>query len=927
MHRLRVFGTPDLRAAGGAEILSVLAQPKRLALLIHVALRQPLGYHARASLLPMFWPELDDSAARNNLRSALHHLRSSLGPDTLTSRGTEELAVNADVIWCDAVQFERALGDGRLADALELYRAPLLEGFRTDSVEFERWLVQRREQMHALALDAAATLRGEAAAAGRLKDAIHWAVRGVELDPYDSDAIVALVSVLTQAGQHGRARSAYTSWHARFETELETEPDSEIQDAVESLLKQRGAALSSRVQYAGAEPQAIFAKARQFPGSRLKIWAGSALALVVIVTALAPLTRPNRDVEPIAVERFEYIGAHGLRFLEIGAPAVITARLQNLRREVRHPWKLFTDPGRGIRWPFGENGTRVRGSVREEHGEITISAVWSLPGRDRKTRVNGPADSLFALADELVAQLLRENATPNGPNPIQTPSLAALEAYLEGERLYAAGNFAAAVEAYERATARDTGYARAYLRIIHVNNWIGGAGVSPTGLHRAFQHSRRLAAEDRMLLDGWNAFLNGDAMQADRAYSELARSNPHDIDAFIGLGEVRFHWGPQLGNPREEAADAFRKALAIVPGHLNPLMHLTRIEARDGTIMTVDSLRARVLALQPNAKERLEVELIAAIRSGDQTRLGRVLRELTVADAYQRSELMRIVAYTTRDAELAASVVARLVQPGDPLNTRIQAHLYTAQLLAARGRLRAAHLELNRLRALAPYRAAEFHAVLAILPWVNSTPAYYRSLAQAIAHAPVHGPGTIGWRINEAHLDRLVDYRKVYLSHALALLAGERSDIANEVANRRLIPWSGGAGTAGRALGALRAYLDGDPSRGVYALGEAEAEAEGGFPDIMTYGKAFERFMRGELFMAVGRDDHALRWFGTFPDPGGYDLLYLAPSHLRRAQIYEKRGERAVAALHYRRVIELWEDADPALQSYVALAKKGLQRL
>jgi len=55
--------------------------------------------------------------------------------------------------------------------------------------------------------------------------------------------------------------------------------------------------------------------------------------------------------------------------------------------------------------------------------------------------------------------------------------------------------------------------------------------------------------------------------------------------------------------------------------------------------------------------------------------------------------------------------------------------------------------------------------------------------------------------------------------------------------------------------------------------------------------------------------------------------MYLAPSHLHRARIHERRGERVAAVEHYARVVELWRDADPRLQPLVEEARAALRRL
>jgi DNA-binding SARP family transcriptional activator len=91
----RTLGTLDLRAADGRELHTLLAQPKRIALLAYLCLAQPHGYHRRDTLLGLFWPDSDQEHARASLRKSLHVLRHALGEDAFLARGDEEVAVDA----------------------------------------------------------------------------------------------------------------------------------------------------------------------------------------------------------------------------------------------------------------------------------------------------------------------------------------------------------------------------------------------------------------------------------------------------------------------------------------------------------------------------------------------------------------------------------------------------------------------------------------------------------------------------------------------------------------------------------------------------------------------------------------------------------------------------------------------------------------
>src|SRR5947199_5634770 len=75
MIELRMLGTLDLKGADGRAVHSILAQPKRLALLAYLAV-QAAGAR-RDSVVALFWPELDTAHARGALRQSLRFLAAS----------------------------------------------------------------------------------------------------------------------------------------------------------------------------------------------------------------------------------------------------------------------------------------------------------------------------------------------------------------------------------------------------------------------------------------------------------------------------------------------------------------------------------------------------------------------------------------------------------------------------------------------------------------------------------------------------------------------------------------------------------------------------------------------------------------------------------------------------------------------------------
>ncbi len=138
--RLDLLGGLDLRV-GSRECRTVLAQPKRLGLLVFLTLRRQGGFLRRDELLGALWPDSPEDRARAALRQALRFLRRELGSDVIVNRGVAEVGLGPDRLECDALELKRAYDRGEDRTVVDLYSGELLPGFHLDGAyEFERWL-------------------------------------------------------------------------------------------------------------------------------------------------------------------------------------------------------------------------------------------------------------------------------------------------------------------------------------------------------------------------------------------------------------------------------------------------------------------------------------------------------------------------------------------------------------------------------------------------------------------------------------------------------------------------------------------------------------------------------------------------------------------------------------------------------------------
>jgi serine/threonine-protein kinase len=232
MIELKTLGALRLLGQSNHDFDAVLAQPKRLALLVYLAVAHRGGFARRDSLVGLFWPDLDDAHARSSLRQSLTFLRRALGDDVLARRGTEDIGIDDSVLETDAVLFDRACDAGDAHGALQLYRGELLEGvFVSDvSPDLERWIEDQRARLRTRAGQVAWKLVTRYETEGNLELAAEYARRAVALAPQDERGLRRLMLLLDRDADQGGAVRAYETFARRLAADLEVEPARETTD-------------------------------------------------------------------------------------------------------------------------------------------------------------------------------------------------------------------------------------------------------------------------------------------------------------------------------------------------------------------------------------------------------------------------------------------------------------------------------------------------------------------------------------------------------------------------------------------------------------------------------------------------------------------------------------------------------------------------
>lgn len=202
--------------------------------------------HSRDALMALLWPDQPDRVARNNLRHILPNLRQVIGdataqpPFLFITRDSIQFNTGSDYA-LDVATFN-ALLDAcerhthrhaeacrscirRLRQAVELYRGDFLhQFFVNDSPIFEEWAVLRRERLRRQALDAMYRLSSFHERRGEYPQALQYAVRQLELDPWREEAHQQAMRALSLSGQRSAALAQFETCRRTLASELGVEP-------------------------------------------------------------------------------------------------------------------------------------------------------------------------------------------------------------------------------------------------------------------------------------------------------------------------------------------------------------------------------------------------------------------------------------------------------------------------------------------------------------------------------------------------------------------------------------------------------------------------------------------------------------------------------------------------------------------------------
>lgn len=582
MTEFQVLGSTSLQKEGGVFDRSFIAGPKRLALLTYLMLARPREYHRRDKLTVLFWPEMGQKSARNALSNMLYHIRETLGKEALTNRGTEEISINREKVWCDVLEFEEALDDNKFQEALDLYRGDLLPGFHiTDSSnEFNSWLDGERGRLRQLASEASWQLAEEARKNNNFKSACRWAKKAAGNGKYSEEVQLRLITFLDDIGYREDALDVYSNFSLRIQRDWGEEPSKELK-ALANAIRNR-----PKIDSTDFKPNH-----RNYNSQRS--------------IAILPFETPGSDKSTAFTN-----GIHGDLLTRLSSVGDVQVISRTSVRKYINTHKTSREIGNELNADW-----LLEGDVQENDGKIQLNVRlintrndiqrWSKNYRRKLT-----ADNLFQIQSKItreIADALKAELTPEEKKRVEqqpTGDLAAYRLYMQGfswvEQRTEKG-IRRALDFFDQAIEQDSTFALAMtgqaLALLALYGY--GFEVTDEVLDDAEVLIQQALQQDDDLTEARCALglLHCERHEGPEALRQLKRA----IELRPGYANAhnKLSWVSQLIGEKEQALESAQKAVELDPFSPESVVNLAFSKLINGKKKDALTEVRRVRVLQP----------------------------------------------------------------------------------------------------------------------------------------------------------------------------------------------------------------------------------------------------------------------------------------------------------------------------------------
>ncbi|HEV8265907.1 MAG TPA: serine/threonine-protein kinase [Gemmatimonadales bacterium] len=546
---------------------------------------------------------------------------------------------------------------------------------------------------------------------------------------------------------------------------------------------------------------------------------------------------------------------------------------------------------------------------------VNVELRDSLGQRPYRKRVTGSARDKVDLADNIafwVIQRIRPELVDSGYVPDSTlrgRNVAALDQFLKGEEAFRADAWSEAERHFEEALRLDTTFARAAWRLSNAQRWRRVASTVDLRTRLAGKW-RYLKPLDSLLVA---AELAPHGPPRYRIYEVALNRYPNDPYARLLYGAELMHRGPLAGIPLDSGVAVLEEAAAqnpsLAPAHDQLIWALIRLGRREAARLALDRLeQIRRTPAPPDLDIVATLEMAFAARFTPE-RLGTLLGDMSPGVQQDVARTLRFaLAFDVPEAQITLG--RQLAARGEPAR-RASGHEAQGLALVALGRPAEALAHFDSAAALYGTPTARVEA----LEW---------RLIPAALGVPGFPPAEV-----ERARGALAGSTAARAAWALAVDAYARRDLTSARAWRVRFQQQARLDTADRQLDALLGALDA-AARGATEPALALSAPLLPFDESEHWTDPFARAVlhvrRGEWLAALGHHGDADRewlWYEN-SDFEGWLTGEVEPVEIDWALGAWARWRRGVTVgcEELRRVVALWNRAEPAYEPLVAEARQ-----
>jgi DNA-binding SARP family transcriptional activator len=191
------------------------------------------GLRSRSEIASALWPDVPDSSARRNVRTALWALRRAFAPHADAVFDTSRNRIGLQNAEVDFRQFDELVAAGRLDEAFVLSSGELLTGVD------DEWAIVARDLHRDRVISLLMGASDKAAADGNFSAAIARALQAAELNPLSERCARLLMCRYDDAGDRSVALVVYRRIVDRLRRELNIAPSEETWRLAERIRRRQ----------------------------------------------------------------------------------------------------------------------------------------------------------------------------------------------------------------------------------------------------------------------------------------------------------------------------------------------------------------------------------------------------------------------------------------------------------------------------------------------------------------------------------------------------------------------------------------------------------------------------------------------------------------------------------------------------------------